>query len=600
MATPLQPYKGSVRKLVFGIDIGTTYSGISYAILDPGEVPKIHSVNRFPGQEHATGYTKIPSVLYYYPSGAIHSAGAEATLPDIELEAQDLGLILVEWFKLHLHPKRLYSDTDEAVQYETLPPLPTGKTAVDVCADFLAYLYRCAQDFILEAHSNGNGLWKSVQGRAEFVLSHPNGWGGLQQGLLRDAALAAQLVSDDAVGRGRIHFVTEGEASLHFCLENGITDEVLQIGKTVMIVDAGGGTIDVSSYSFTSIAPLCAEEAVCADCVVQGSTQVDARASEFLKVLLKNSTYGNRGDRRMMLKSFSKETKPTFNNASDTYRIRFGSIMCNDSKVNIRNGVLALSRATMVSFFQPSLDAMVNIIEKQRKAATLPVVGIFLVGGFAANPYLFTELRERLKRLRLQLFRPNAHTSKAAAEGALSFFLENIVSARIMRYTYGTEVILPYDPNDQVHYSRRSQIIVRPSGRIYLPNAFSAILTKGTRMREGEEITQSYQQEARDPRTLNNVASDIICHRGKRPTSPWIDDFPEMFTHLCTIYADTSAVSREPKIGLSRRIYYEQNFNIVLICGLTELQAQISWIEDGVEKRGPAKIVYDTDLHISA
>ncbi|KAJ3012576.1 hypothetical protein NUW54_g1828 [Trametes sanguinea] len=549
MATPLQPYKGSVRKLVFGIDIGTTFSGISYAILDPGEVPKIHSVNRFPGQEHATGYTKIPSVLYYYPSGDIHSAGAEATLPDIELEAQDLGLILVEWFKLHLHPKRLYSDTDEAVQYGTLPPLPTGKTAVDVCADFLAYLYRCAQDFILEAHSNGNSLWKSAQGRAEFVLSHPNGWSGLQQGLLRDAVVAARLVSDDAAGRERIHFVTEGEASLHFCLKNGITDEVLQIGKTVMIVDAGGGTIDVSSYSFTSVVPLCAEEAVCADCVVQGSTQVDARASEFFEVLLKRSTYGNRGDRKMMLKSFSKETKPTFSNASDTYRIRFGSIMCNDPKVNIRNGVLALSRYVLPMTL---IRALLSKEGQGGHGVLLPTVlgchnkhhrkaaegGYASSGrmcnrwfsndvcGFAANPYLFTKLRERLKRLRLQLFRPNAHTSKAAAEGALSFCLENIVSARVMRYTYGTEVVVPYDPDDQVHYSRRWQRIVEPSGGICLPHAFSAILTKGTRMREGEEIAQPYRQEARDPRTLKNVASDIICHRGKLPISPWIDDFP--------------------------------------------------------------------------
>ncbi|KAL7278333.1 hypothetical protein ACG7TL_008309 [Trametes sanguinea] len=361
MTAPLEPYKGSVRKLVFGIDIGTTYSGVSYAILDPGEVPKIHSVNRFPGQENAAGYTKIPSVLYYKPDGTLHCAGAEATLPDVrDLDALDLNLVYVEWFKLHLHPKRLY----------------TGKTAVDVLADFLAYLFQCALTFIFEAHDNGRSIWNSCQDRTEFILSHPNGWGGLQQGLLRDAAVAARLIPDGAVGRERVHFVTEGEASLHFCMRNGITDEVLQTGKTVMIVDAGGGTIDVSSYSFTSIAPLSAEEAVPADCVVQGSTQVDARASVFLKARLKNSKFGEKGDIKTMLYNFNKETKPTFNNACNTYRIRFGSIMCNDSKVNIRNGILVLSREAMVSFFQPSLDAMLKIIRKQRKAAGPSLMGV--------------------------------------------------------------------------------------------------------------------------------------------------------------------------------------------------------------------------------
>lgn len=41
--------------------------------------------------------TKIPSILYYYQNGEIHSIGAEATLPGVELDAEDDDLILVEW-----------------------------------------------------------------------------------------------------------------------------------------------------------------------------------------------------------------------------------------------------------------------------------------------------------------------------------------------------------------------------------------------------------------------------------------------------------------------------------------------------------------------
>ena len=44
---PTQPYSGRTRKLVLGFDVGTTYSGIGYAILDPGEVPKIQCVTRY-------------------------------------------------------------------------------------------------------------------------------------------------------------------------------------------------------------------------------------------------------------------------------------------------------------------------------------------------------------------------------------------------------------------------------------------------------------------------------------------------------------------------------------------------------------------------
>ena len=39
-------YSGLSRKLVIAFDIGTTFSGAAYSLLDPGEVPKIQSVTR--------------------------------------------------------------------------------------------------------------------------------------------------------------------------------------------------------------------------------------------------------------------------------------------------------------------------------------------------------------------------------------------------------------------------------------------------------------------------------------------------------------------------------------------------------------------------
>lgn len=54
----------------------------------------------------------------------------------------------------------------------------------------------------------------------------------------------------------------------------------------------------------------------------------------------------------------------------------------------------------------------------------------------------------------------------------------------------------------------------------------------------------------------------------------------ECFTSLCTISADTSAVVKTPKVGPCGDVYYTQYFEVVLLCGLTELQAQIRWTQD--------------------
>jgi molecular chaperone DnaK (HSP70) len=41
-----KPYAGSERKLILGIDIGTTFSGASFTVADPGVIPVVQGVNR--------------------------------------------------------------------------------------------------------------------------------------------------------------------------------------------------------------------------------------------------------------------------------------------------------------------------------------------------------------------------------------------------------------------------------------------------------------------------------------------------------------------------------------------------------------------------
>jgi hypothetical protein len=119
-------------------------------------------------------------------------------------------------FKLHLRPKskEAMADRDE------VPPLPPHKTVGQVFTDYMTYLHQCAKIFISETH--GNLLWRSLEDEILYVLTHPNGWEGPQQATMRHAAILAGFVPDTIEGRSRILFVTEGEASLHFCLSNGL------------------------------------------------------------------------------------------------------------------------------------------------------------------------------------------------------------------------------------------------------------------------------------------------------------------------------------------------------------------------------------------
>lgn len=111
---------------------------------------------------------------------------------------------------------------------EKIPPLPESKNAVEVFADFLEYLFQCSRTYIEEVHAMGDNWWGSMEDTIEFVLSHPNGWEGAQQEQMRRAAVLAGLVPNNEAGHARVSFVTEGEASLHFCIQSGLPAGVMK------------------------------------------------------------------------------------------------------------------------------------------------------------------------------------------------------------------------------------------------------------------------------------------------------------------------------------------------------------------------------------
>jgi hypothetical protein len=126
-------------------------------------------------------------------------------------------------FKLHLRP---------TVDGPEIPPLPHRETATSVLADFLRYLFECAKTFIEETHANGRALWLSLQHNVQFVMAHPNGWEGKPQSQMCDAAVIAGLIPNSNAGRERLRFVTEGEANLHFCIQNGLATQAIDVGDS--------------------------------------------------------------------------------------------------------------------------------------------------------------------------------------------------------------------------------------------------------------------------------------------------------------------------------------------------------------------------------
>ncbi|KIJ05580.1 hypothetical protein PAXINDRAFT_93272 [Paxillus involutus ATCC 200175] len=433
-----QPYQGQSRKLVLAFDVGTTYSGVSYCILDPGKVPKILGVSRYPAQEHVGGDSRIPSILYYDQQGVVRATGSETSQPHIIEQAEDENWVKLEWRELHLgHMASSHINDDD------IPPLPMGKSAAQVLGDFMRYLFTCTRTYIVESHARGVTLWRSVENSIEFVLMHPNGWEGLQQQQIRRAAGLAGLIPSGDEHQARIHLLTEGQAIVHsyvnniFASESNIPiacsdepeDEVEEPeSQGVVVIDAGRSTINLSAYSMKLSPPMSFEEVAPAECCLEGSGFVTQRAHAFIKDKLANSRYGAPEIVQQMKDAFDTTTRVRFRDPGEPQYIKFGTVHDKDPQYNIRSGQLKLAGEDVARFFEPSVEEIARAFEKQRRGTAVSIQHAFLVGGYAANDFLYSRLQIHPAFSDVHLCRPARRLRKA--DGAVSFCIDYLVTSR--------------------------------------------------------------------------------------------------------------------------------------------------------------------------
>ncbi|KDR67670.1 hypothetical protein GALMADRAFT_1071822 [Galerina marginata CBS 339.88] len=609
-------YAGSYRKLVLAFDIGTTFSGISYSILDPGTAPKIQPVTRYnlydDGHQRTTSISKVPTVIYYDELGNARALGAETT----EESVVSKGWMKVEWFKLYLRP----TSAPGADVTPNLPPLPPNKTIVEVYVDFLRYMQRCARDYITHAH--GLELWSSVEnGRIDYVLSHPNGWEGKQQSIMRMAAIKAGLITDSTEDRDRVIFISEGEASLHFAAHDGVLDSAVKKGGSIAVVDAGGGTIDVSCYrkkKKISDERGTFEEVTPSQSYFHGSVFVTLNARVFLESHLKDSVYLDDLDK--VLHSFDTTTKLRFRDANQPQFVKFGSATDTDIPHNIRFGQLKLDGNHIAMFFKPSVECITHAIMEQRKIALKPISHVVLVGGFSASDWLFERVRESLEPLRLKVLRAGSQPNKAVADGAVSFYLDHFVRNRVSKVAYGVFCRVTYSPKIKGHKEWRDShgedaVNINNRGAEALRDYFSVLVPKGALVSEGKEFRISNYYVATTEMDVNkdklSVSEGVMhCYRGEKKVMSRQHE-PESFTAVCKIRAKLENVPELFGVAPQGWKYREKKCDLVLFLGNAEMRAELAWKENGIEKRcvswpivtmrvdhncairEPAKLLYD-------
>jgi hypothetical protein len=146
-----------------------------------------------------------------------------------------------------------------------IPPLPVEATKA--YTDFMRYTFGHTRSFFIEREIDGESTWNRLRSKVILVFAIPNAWDMAPQSFLRRAAVQAGLV-DEQGAESRVHFVTEGEASVHFVLRHVDNHTWLQPGSLFIVTDAGGSTVDSTLYQCKSVEPdLILEEVTASECI---------------------------------------------------------------------------------------------------------------------------------------------------------------------------------------------------------------------------------------------------------------------------------------------------------------------------------------------
>jgi len=121
------------------------------------------------------------------------------------------------------------------------------------------------------------------------------------------------------------------------------------------------------------------------------------------------------------------------------------------------------------------------------------------------------------------------------------------------------------------------------------------IALQGTKVLEDREVRLAHCTVTGKDAPPKHPFSAITKYTGALAAPEWKDVEPDKFETLCHIKADISSASYQSNLVETGGVGYKREYTIILLVGLTELKAQVSWIdsETGTEKRSDAVVIYD-------
>ncbi|KAE8210218.1 hypothetical protein CF327_g5884 [Tilletia walkeri] len=461
-----EAYRGALTKIIVCIDIGTTNSGASYCLLEPGKAPKVYDTGTYP---HAPrGSYKAPSLVAFDRTGKCVAIGSEVQHYFIT-HGDDVHV--AKWWKLALTTDHIATNVDVSRHID----IPPNISAQEVFIKYIKWIFQCVEKDITTRYKDGPEILAKTKASRELILTHPNTWDGRAHSAMRKAAVQAGIV-DEGMAESSIRFLTEAEASLTYAVLHSSLQAWIKPKQNLVVADLGGGTCDISSYEIVETNPtLEIRESAPAQCVVAGATTVEARAKSLVSERLRGSEWDGQGNLDWIGQKLWDTIVSHFHQPDNHVWIHLGQARHTDELRGIKDGKICFGSDELAALFEPSIQAVAKALKEALKGSASLEHKVVLVGGFAENHYVRRRLASIMGET-VSLIKADNVLSKAVANGGCSWAIQSVISQRMSTASYGVRCAIPYDRSKPEHQERRQYSAMHSDGVSRLPNAYLELL----------------------------------------------------------------------------------------------------------------------------
>ncbi|CAB4437231.1 unnamed protein product [Rhizophagus irregularis] len=368
-------------RVIVGLDFGSTYSGFSLYHVDSDD---IKTNNDWPGD---MGKFKTNTVLQYDDDYKdVKLWGQQALYRKPNKKSKDKEMKPVELFKLYLG--------NCLEKHRPKLPVDYKKAISDYLREIGKIIKKTIPKYWIEIDFMENVL---------LILPVPAEYSELDKAIMRECAFNAGLINNRS--SEKLQFTTEPEAAAVYCTNNLLKyHNLVEPGTTFMIVDCGGGTVDLTTHKLL-------EDNILGEITERsgdfcGSTFIDKEFIKLLKHKVGNEAIDllierHYGQLQHLIQEFCQNAKLPFNGDEPGFSYDLdleesapvllqyvtGSVK---DLMEEKEWMIEIDFNTIKSLFDPIVDRIIKMIRIQldNSSKSEKCSAIFLVGGFSQSKYL--------------------------------------------------------------------------------------------------------------------------------------------------------------------------------------------------------------------